>query len=251
LRGAAGSTCWSRTITTRPRGRRRPWRSSTPCARTASIRSGADRAGVAWKVAHLLIGELGGEAWRGRERRAAASGAGRALPLPELVRELADLALIGTVADVAPILGENRSIARLGLEQLRIGARPGLAALLERAGVARDRLDLDDIGFAIAPRLNAAGRVGRRPGRRCSWPATGRGGGTGRGDRDGEPGPARDHEATRSREARHELGLGPARAAPTCPRMTASPTAEAPPPPAPTSPPRCSSAGSGRSASSA
>jgi single-stranded-DNA-specific exonuclease len=110
-------------------------------------------AGVAWKVAHLLIGELGGEG------SGAAAAAGR-LALPQLVREMADLALIGTVADVAPILGENRSIARLGLEQLRIGARPGLAALLERAGVARDRLDLDDIGFAIAPRLNAAGRMG-------------------------------------------------------------------------------------------
>jgi single-stranded-DNA-specific exonuclease len=85
--------------------------------------------------------------------------AGRSLP--EGVRELADLALIGTVADVAPILGENRCIAILGLEQMRLGARPGLAALLERAGVARDRLDLDDIGFAIAPRLNAAGRVGQ------------------------------------------------------------------------------------------
>ena len=82
------------------------------------------------------------------------------LRLPDSVRELADLALIGTVADVAPIVGENRSIALLGLEQLRAGARPGLAALLERAGVARDRLDLDDIGYAIAPRLNAAGRVG-------------------------------------------------------------------------------------------
>jgi single-stranded-DNA-specific exonuclease len=112
-------------------------------------------AGVAWKVAHLLISELGGE------RSGGASTAGTAGPsLPHAVRELADLALIGTVADVAPILGENRSIAQLGLEQLRSGGRLGLTALLERAGVARDRLDLDDIGFAIAPRLNAAGRVG-------------------------------------------------------------------------------------------
>jgi len=112
-------------------------------------------AGVAWKVAHLLIGEIGaGETESGRAAR------GGALPLPQVVRELADLALIGTVADVAPILGENRSIARLGLEQLRAGARPGLVALLDRAGIARDRLDLEDIGFAIAPRLNAAGRVG-------------------------------------------------------------------------------------------
>lgn len=120
-------------------------------------------AGVAWKVAHLLIGELGSGSGPGG---GPGNGAGAAVPasagrsLPEGVRELADLALIGTVADVAPILGENRCIAILGLEQMRLGARPGLAALMERAGVARDRLDLDDIGFAIAPRLNAAGRVG-------------------------------------------------------------------------------------------
>ncbi len=123
-------------------------------------------AGVAWKVAQLLIGELGGEgsgSATGGSAGSVAAGtlAGRARrPLPESVRALTDLALIGTVADVAPILGENRSIAQLGLEQLRAGARPGLAALIERAGVARDRLDLDDIGYAIAPRLNAAGRVG-------------------------------------------------------------------------------------------
>jgi single-stranded-DNA-specific exonuclease len=120
--------------------------------------------GVAWKFAHLLISELGE---RGIEPESDAltgggSGAGdtAARPLPDLVRDLADLALIGTVADVAPVLGENRSIARLGLDRLRSGARPGLTALLDRAGLSRDRLDLDDIGFAIAPRLNAAGRVG-------------------------------------------------------------------------------------------
>jgi single-stranded-DNA-specific exonuclease len=100
-------------------------------------------AGVAWKVAHMLLSEPG--------------GAGR---LPAAARDLADLAIIGTVADVAPILGENRSIARLGLERLRANARPGLAALLARAGIAADRVALDDIGYAIAPRLNAAGRVG-------------------------------------------------------------------------------------------
>jgi single-stranded-DNA-specific exonuclease len=105
-------------------------------------------AGVAWKVAALLIDDLGGERSSG------------AWSMSEIVRELADLALIGTVADVAPILGENRAIARIGLSQLRNSPRPGLAALLERAGVARDRVDLDDIGFVVAPRLNAAGRVG-------------------------------------------------------------------------------------------
>src|ERR1035437_10293767 len=129
-------------------------------------------AGVAWKFAQLLIGELGevdggsvvaaGLADGGAVAAAGSLGhaphARRALP--QAVKELADLALIGTVADVAPILGENRCIAQLGLEQMRVGARVGLAALMDRAGVARDRLDLDDIGFAIAPRLNAAGRMG-------------------------------------------------------------------------------------------
>ncbi len=109
-------------------------------------------AGVAWKVAHLLLRELGDG---GGGSTAADAGA-----LPQAVRDLADLAVIGTVADVAPLLGENRVIARIGMERLRGGARPGLAALVERAGLARDRLTTDDIGFGIAPRLNAAGRMG-------------------------------------------------------------------------------------------
>jgi single-stranded-DNA-specific exonuclease len=100
-------------------------------------------AGVAWKLAVLLLRELEGGP-----------------SLPQGARELADLAMIGTVADVAPILGENRSIARLGLETLRAGARPGIAALMRCAGVSPATTDLDDIGFALAPRLNAAGRVG-------------------------------------------------------------------------------------------
>ena len=105
-------------------------------------------AGVAWKVAHLLS-ELD-----------VAEGPGGAGVLPASVRELSDLAIIGTVGDVAPVLGENRCIAQLGLEQLRGACRPGLAALIARAGLNAERLNLDDIGFAIAPRLNAAGRVG-------------------------------------------------------------------------------------------
>jgi single-stranded-DNA-specific exonuclease len=110
-------------------------------------------AGVAWKVAHLLSELEAGEAREAGERNT--SGA-----LPTAVRDLSDLALIGTVADVAPILGENRCIARIGLERLRGAARPGLAALMARAGLNPEHVNLDDIGFAIAPRLNAAGRVG-------------------------------------------------------------------------------------------
>ena len=95
------------------------------------------------------------------------SGAGIAFALARLLLgdrpaalALADLAAIGTVADVAPILGENRAIVRLGLDRIRVGGRPGIAALLGRAGVAPEAVDVETIGFALAPRLNAAGRVG-------------------------------------------------------------------------------------------
>src|SRR6478735_10968249 len=75
--------------------------------------------------------------------------------------DLADLATIGTVSDVSPILGENRAIAKVGLERMRTNPRPGIAALLARGGVGRSGVaDLETVGFVIAPRLNAAGRVG-------------------------------------------------------------------------------------------
>jgi single-stranded-DNA-specific exonuclease len=96
--------------------------------------------GVAFKLAQLLLdGEEGG---------------------PSAAVDLADLATIGTVADVAPIVGENRAIARLGLDRIRNRPRPGIAALLARAGVEPGAADLQTISFALAPRLNAAGRVG-------------------------------------------------------------------------------------------
>jgi single-stranded-DNA-specific exonuclease len=95
------------------------------------------------------------------------SGAGIAFALARLLLDdapealaLADLAAIGTIADVAPILGENRAIVRLGLAGIRAGARPGIAALLARANIAPAAVDVETLSFAIAPRLNAAGRVG-------------------------------------------------------------------------------------------
>jgi single-stranded-DNA-specific exonuclease len=93
------------------------------------------------------------------------SGSGIAFTLARLLLgpgalALADLAAIGTVADVAPVLGENRAIARLGLDRIRTDPRPGLAALLAGAHVAPADVDLETIAFALAPRLNAAGRVG-------------------------------------------------------------------------------------------
>ena len=77
-------------------------------------------------------------------------------PVPAGALELASL---GTVADMARLLGENRAIATLGLEKLRETERPGLLALLSAAGVDRESLDHESIPFIIAPRLNAAGRM--------------------------------------------------------------------------------------------
>jgi single-stranded-DNA-specific exonuclease len=97
------------------------------------------------------------------DRRLAGSGVAFTLArllIGDAALELADLAAIGTVADLAPVLGENRAIVQLGLERLRSGPRPGLAALLATAGIAAADVDLETLSFGIAPRLNAAGRVG-------------------------------------------------------------------------------------------
>ena len=66
---------------------------------------------------------------------------------------------IGTVADVVPLTGENRVITRFGLEALRQPAQSGLAALIELAGLSGREISAGDVGFRIAPRLNAAGRM--------------------------------------------------------------------------------------------
>lgn len=73
----------------------------------------------------------------------------------------ADLVAIGTIADVMPLTGENRRIVKAGLEKLRRDPRPGLAALMEETGVREQRLTASSIGFTLAPRINAAGRLGR------------------------------------------------------------------------------------------
>lgn len=76
------------------------------------------------------------------------------------VARYADLAAIGTVADVVPLTGENRYIVRKGLQMLSHTSRPGLAALLRESGASDRRISSSTIGFALAPRLNAAGRLG-------------------------------------------------------------------------------------------
>jgi single-stranded-DNA-specific exonuclease len=96
--------------------------------------------GVAFKIAQLLLADAPG-------------GAAAAL-------DLADLATIGSVADLVPVLGETRAIVRIGLERIRREPRPGIAALLAAAGVAASGVDVESLAFAVAPRINAAGRMG-------------------------------------------------------------------------------------------
>ena len=73
--------------------------------------------------------------------------------------ELLELAALGTVADVAPLHGENRAIVAWGLDALRHTTQPGIQALCAVAGLDPARISAWDIGHALGPRLNAAGRI--------------------------------------------------------------------------------------------
>jgi len=75
------------------------------------------------------------------------------------IASLLKIAAIGTVADVAPLIGENRTITSLGLAGLADVKNPGLRALLKRLGLAGRPLRAVDVGFKIGPRINAAGRL--------------------------------------------------------------------------------------------
>lgn len=70
-----------------------------------------------------------------------------------------DLVGIATVADMVPLVDENRTLARYGLSVLRKSRRPGLQHLLRKAGGSQQHLTEDDIGFTIGPRINAASRM--------------------------------------------------------------------------------------------
>ena len=94
--------------------------------------------GVVWKLAEALL------------------GAGH----PFLERHL-DVVALATVADVVPLIDENRGLALLGLRRLAQTQKPGLRALMRVAGVDPAACDEGAIGFRLAPRINAAGRLGR------------------------------------------------------------------------------------------
>ncbi len=76
------------------------------------------------------------------------------------VEENLDLVAVGTVADIVPLTSENRVLTAFGLERLRETGNPGLRALMRIAGVEPAEVRASHIGFALGPRLNAAGRLG-------------------------------------------------------------------------------------------
>ena len=83
----------------------------------------------------------------------------KAVPVPKLA-ELLDLVAVGTLADVVPLDRNNRILVSQGLARIRAGrCRPGIAALLRIAGRDPTRATASDVGYALAPRLNAAGRL--------------------------------------------------------------------------------------------
>ncbi|MFN8159834.1 MAG: single-stranded-DNA-specific exonuclease RecJ [Solirubrobacterales bacterium] len=96
---------------------------------------------VAWKLTQAL-------------REAAGQG-------PDPAESDLDLVALATVADVVPLVGENRALVRRGLEVARRARRPGLRALMASAGCEPTRLDESDLAFRLAPRINAAGRLYR------------------------------------------------------------------------------------------
>ncbi|MEC9373129.1 MAG: DHHA1 domain-containing protein, partial [Planctomycetota bacterium] len=104
-------------------------------------------AGVAYKLAWRLMTLAHGSDRLPDDRR-------------QLLLELLALAALGTIADVVPLLEENRVLARFGLSVIRSTRFVGLNALIEASSLDAERVSVEDVGFRLAPRLNACGRLG-------------------------------------------------------------------------------------------
>ncbi len=70
-----------------------------------------------------------------------------------------ELVALGTIADIVPLVGDNRILAKFGMEELKKTNRPGLLALYEEAGIDRRKIGVYEVGFILDPRLNAMGRL--------------------------------------------------------------------------------------------
>ncbi len=75
------------------------------------------------------------------------------------LQDLLDVVALGTVADMGPLLDENRMLVRAGLHRIHTSMRPGLQALIRKAGLQQTQVSAGDIGFMLGPRINAAGRL--------------------------------------------------------------------------------------------
>lgn len=104
---------------------------------------GLSGAGVAFKLAHAILKRFHPDPAAARE----------------FLKSLLDLATLGTVADIVPLMGENRSIVAFGLERLRQCKRLGLMHLFDSATLAAGQINTGSISYVVAPRLNAAGRT--------------------------------------------------------------------------------------------
>ncbi len=85
---------------------------------------------------------------------------GARMGFPHLWRSYTDLATLGTVADLMPMVGENRALVAEGLANMNEHPRPCVAALLGSTGAAGKALTASNLSFSLIPRLNAAGRMG-------------------------------------------------------------------------------------------
>lgn len=95
--------------------------------------------GLAYKIAQALVSK-----WKSEEIR---------------ITDWLDLVALGTIADIVPLVEENRALVRAGLGRIRSGQRPGLFSLANVSGLDIQRVTATDIGFMLGPRLNASGRL--------------------------------------------------------------------------------------------
>jgi single-stranded-DNA-specific exonuclease len=104
-------------------------------------------AGVAYKLAWQIA-----RAWCGSEKVTE--------PFKRLLVDLLSFAALGTIADVVPLVGENRTIARFGLGRIKQTPFEGLNALIDASRLRDEKIDAYHVGFVLGPRLNACGRMG-------------------------------------------------------------------------------------------